>query len=64
MAWATLTRLFSSEDPHLEAEALKFWGKYRLEVLLKPPPEEKSAEQKTPQLSPELAARLAALDAH
>lgn len=59
-AWSTLQRLFSSDDPDLQLEALKFWGKYRLDCLLKP-----AVANEAPRpvaLSPETAARLAALD--
>lgn len=46
-AWATLGRLFASDDPALELEALKFWGRYRLNALLAPA----NAEPVTPTLS-------------
>lgn len=60
-AWATLQRMFASEDPALELEALKFWGKYRLDVLLRKPTED-VASVAVPTLKPEVAAVIAELN--
>jgi hypothetical protein len=60
-ALEVLTGLLASSDAGERVEGLKFWGKYRLPV----PTETKAVEVSTPgpRLAPDLAARLAALDA-
>lgn len=61
-AMEVLADLFASDDPDLRVEALKFWAKYRLPV-----PSEKAAVDLNLNgvagaLSPEVAAKLAALE--
>jgi hypothetical protein len=61
-AMETLLRLFDSDDPDLQVEALKFWGKYRLPVPREATPDGTKAREAVAALGPEIAARLAALD--
>jgi hypothetical protein len=61
-AMETLVRLFDSDDPDLQIEALKFWGKYRLPVPRDTTPDGTKAREAVAALGPEIAARLAALD--
>lgn len=62
IAMQTLGRLFASEEPTLMIEALKFWGKYRLPVPTVATPLEVSVTPNIPNISPELAAKIAAMD--